>query len=160
EIQIRTYEMHLIAEKGIAAHWQYKESAREDGELDMESLKRFNGLRELIREHQTTTNPDEFLENFKTDLFDSEIYVFTPKGDVKECPEGATPIDFAYSVHTDVGNTIVSARVNGKMVSLKHRLKSGDTIEVITSKSQRPSKDWLKSCITTKAKSKIRAFVK
>ena len=160
EIQIRTFEMHLIAEKGIAAHWQYKESSDEDAEMDVESLKRFNGLRELVKEHQQTTNPDEFLENFKTDLFDSEIYVFTPKGDVKEFPEGATPIDFAYSVHTDVGNSIVSARVNGKMVSLKHRLKSGDTIEVITSKTQHPSKDWLKSCVTTKAKSKISAFVK
>src|ERR1035437_4650503 len=159
EIQIRTYEMHLIAENGIAAHWQYKET-NDDGDMDMESLKRFNGLRDLIREHQQTTNPDEFLENFKTDLFDSDIYAFTPKGDVKEFPEGATPIDFAYSVHTDVGNRIVSARVNGKMVALKHRLKSGDTIEVITSKTQTPSKDWLKNCITTKAKSKIRQFVK
>lgn len=158
EIQIRTFEMHLIAEKGIAAHWQYKENA--EGDVDQESLKRFNSLRELVKEHQQTTNPDEFLENIKTDLFDSEIYVFTPKGDVKEFPEGATPIDFAFSVHTDVGNHIVSARVNGKLVSLKHRLKNGDTIEVITSKSQKPSKDWLKSCITTKARSKIRAFVK
>jgi guanosine-3',5'-bis(diphosphate) 3'-pyrophosphohydrolase len=159
EIQIRTYEMHLIAEKGIAAHWQYKEG-HDNSNVDLETLKRFNGLRELIREHQQSTNPDEFLEDFKTDLFDNEIYVFTPKGDVKEFPEGSTPIDFAYSVHTDVGNRITSARVNGKMVSLKHRLKSGDTIEVITSKSQTPSKDWLKSCVTSRAKSKIRAFVK
>lgn len=160
EIQIRTFEMHLIAEKGVAAHWQYKEASLKDGEIDAESLKRFNGLRELIKEHQTTTNPDEFLENIKTDLFDSEIYVFTPKGDVKEFPEGATPIDFAFSVHTDVGTRITAARVNGKMVSIKHRLKSGDTIEVITSKTQHPSKDWLKGCITPRAKSKIRAFIK
>jgi len=159
EIQIRTYEMHLVAEKGIAAHWSYKEDG-EDGEIDAETLKRFNGLRELIKEHQSTTSPDEFLENFKTDMFDSEIYVFTPKGDVKEFPEGATPIDFAYGVHTDVGNHIVAARVNGKLVSLKHRLINGDTVEVITSKTQSPSKDWLKSCVTTKAKSKIRQFVK
>ncbi|MGE4133628.1 MAG: bifunctional (p)ppGpp synthetase/guanosine-3',5'-bis(diphosphate) 3'-pyrophosphohydrolase [Bdellovibrionales bacterium] len=159
EIQIRTYEMHLIAERGIAAHWQYKEEG-DTYEIDAETLKKFNGLRELIKEHQTTTNPDEFLENFKTDLFDSEIYVFTPKGDVREFPEGATPIDFAYGVHTDVGNRIVAARVNGKLVSLKHRLANGDTVEVITSKTQSPSKDWLKSCVTTKAKSKIRQFVK
>lgn len=158
EVQIRTFDMHLVAEKGIAAHWQYKED--EDGEVDADTLKRFNGLRELIKEHQAITNPDEFLENFKTDLFDSEIYVFTPKGDVKEFPEGATPIDFAYGVHTDVGNRIVAARVNGKLVSLKHRLQNGDTVEVITSKTQTPSKDWLKSCITTKAKSKIRQYVK
>lgn len=160
EVQIRTFEMHLIAEKGIAAHWQYKESG-DQGDLDMENIKRFEGLRELIREHQqAAANPDEFLENFKSDLFDSEIYVFTPKGELKEFPDGATPIDFAYSVHTDVGNRVVSARVNGKMVSLKHRLKSGDTVEVVTSKTQTPSKDWLKICVTTRAKSKIRQFVK
>lgn len=158
EIQIRTFEMHLVAERGIAAHWKYKEG--KDGEVDLESLKKFNGLRELIKEHQATTSPDEFLENIKSDLFDSEIYVFTPKGDVKEFPEGATPIDFAYAVHTDVGNRIVAARVNGRLVSLKHQLQSGDTIEVITSKSQSPSKDWLKSCVTTRAKSKIRQFIK
>jgi len=158
EIQIRTFEMHETAERGIAAHWHYKEGR--DTEMDVESLKKFNGLRELVKEHQQNTDPDEFLENFKTDLFDSEIYVFTPKGDVKDLPDGATPIDFAYAVHTDVGSRIVSARVNGKLVPLKHRLHSGDTIEVITSKTQQPSKDWLKSCVTTKAKSKIRQFVK
>jgi GTP pyrophosphokinase len=157
EIQIRTYEMHQVAERGIAAHWQYKEGD-EDG--DSEALKKFNGLRELVKEHQQNTDADEFLENFKTDLFDSEIYVFTPKGDVKDLPEGATPIDFAYAVHTDVGSKIVAARINGKLVSLKHRLQNGDTVEVITSKTQTPSKDWLKSCVTTKAKSKIRQFVK
>ncbi len=161
EVQIRTFEMHLVAEKGIAAHWRYKES--ENDEIDVESLKRFNGLRDLIREHQDQpqdTNPDEFLEDFKTDLFDSEIYVFTPKGEVKEFPDGATPIDFAYSVHTDVGNHIVGARVNGRIVSLKYQLQNGDTIEVLTSKNQTPSKDWLKSCVTTRARSKIRQFVK
>jgi guanosine-3',5'-bis(diphosphate) 3'-pyrophosphohydrolase len=161
EIQIRTFEMHLVAEMGIAAHWNYKESGEDrEGEPDQETLKKFNGLRELVKEHQSTTNPDEFLENIKTDLFDNEIYVFTPKGDVKEFPEGATPIDFAYSIHTDVGSRIVAARVNGKLVTLKHKLANGDTIEVITSKTQTPSKDWLKSCVTTKAKSKIRSFVK
>ncbi len=159
EVQIRTFEMHLVAEKGIAAHWNYKEGAQ-DGEPDQETLKKFNGLRELVKEHQSVSNPDEFLENIKSDLFDSEIYVFTPKGDVKEFPEGATPIDFAYSVHTDVGNTIVAARVNGKLVSLKQQLTNGDTIEVITSKTQTPNKDWLKSCVTPRAKSKIRQFVK
>ncbi|MGE0527510.1 MAG: bifunctional (p)ppGpp synthetase/guanosine-3',5'-bis(diphosphate) 3'-pyrophosphohydrolase, partial [Bdellovibrionales bacterium] len=155
EVQIRTFEMHVVAEKGIAAHWTYKEGS----DADVDSLKRFNGLRELIKEHQGTTSPDEFLENIKTDLFDSEIYVFTPRGDVKEFPEGATPIDFAYAVHTDVGNQVVAARVNGRLVSLKYKLRNGDTVEVITSKSQTPSKDWLKSCVTTRAKSKIRQFV-
>ena len=159
EIQIRTFEMHLVAERGIAAHWTYKEGGDEP-DIDMDSLNKFNGLRELIKEHQTADSADEFLENIKSDLFDSDIYVFTPKGDVKEFPEGATPIDFAYSVHTDVGNSIVAARINGKIVSLKYRLQNGDTVEVITSKTQTPSKDWLKSCVTTKAKSKIRAFVR
>lgn len=160
EIQIRTFDMHVIAEKGIAAHWQYKEDVNEDGNVDAESLQKFSWLRELVSLHQNSSNADEFLENVKTDLFDSEIYVFTPKGDVKEFPEGATPIDFAYAVHTDVGNRIVAARINGRLVSLKHVLQNGDTVEVITSKNQTPSKDWLKSCVTTKAKSKIRQFVK
>lgn len=158
EVQIRTFEMHDVAERGIAAHWQYKEG--KDGEIDFDSLQKFNGLRELVKEHQQNTDADEFLENIKTDLFESEIYVFTPKGDVKELPDGATPIDFAFAVHTDVGSHIVAARVNGRMVTLKHKLQNGDTIEVITSKTQTPSKDWLKSCVTTKAKSKIRQYIK
>ena len=159
EIQIRTFDMHLTAEKGIAAHWQYKEGGSES-QVDESSLQQFNWLRELVNLHQQTANSDEFLENIKTDLFDNEIYVFTPKGDVKEFPDGATPIDFAYSIHTDVGSKIVSARVNGKLVSLKYKLQNGDTIEILTSKTQQPSKDWLKSCVTTKARSKIRQFVK
>jgi len=165
EIQIRTFEMNLIAERGIAAHWAYKEAGRnEDGEGDgynnPADLQKINWLRDLVNMHQQTHSSDEFLENIKTDLFDSEIYVFTPKGEVKEFPDGATPIDFAYAVHTDVGNKIVSARVNGKLVTLKHKLQNGDTVEVITSKTQVPSKDWIKLCVTTRAKSKIRAFVK
>lgn len=162
EIQIRTHEMHLVAERGIAAHWKYKETSRgqggDDGNGDV--IDKFNWLRELVSMHQQTNSSDEFLENVKTDLFDSEIYVFTPKGEVKEFPDGATPIDFAYSVHTDVGNSIVAARLNGKLVSLKHQLQNGDTVEIITSKNQTPNKDWLKFCVTTKAKSKIRQHVK
>lgn len=161
EIQIRTFEMHLIAERGIAAHWQYKESKHGgDDDANEDAVDKFNWLRELVNMHQSTHSPDEFLENIKTDLFDAEIYVFTPKGDVKELPEGATPIDFAYSVHTDVGHKVVAARVNGRLVPLKHKLKNGDSVEVITSKNQTPSKDWLKFCVTTRAKSKIRAHVK
>lgn len=160
EIQIRTHEMHLVADKGIAAHWQYKENPNANVGNDKDNLNKFNWLRELVQLHQQTKNADEFLENVKTDLFESEIYVFTPKGEVKEFPEGATPVDFAYSVHTDVGNSIVAARVNGKIVPLKYNLQNGDTIEVITSKTQTPSKDWLKLCVTTRAKSKIRMFVR
>lgn len=161
EIQIRTHEMHQIAEWGIAAHWKYKEESRGTGKgIEKVAVDRFNWLRELVTAHQGINSSDEFLESIKGDLFESEIYVFTPKGDVKELPEGATPIDFAYSVHTDVGHRIVAARVNGRIVTLKHRLRNGDTVEVITSKTQTPSKDWLKSCVTTRAKSKVRAFVK
>ncbi len=161
EIQIRTNEMNLIAEWGIAAHWKYKEDNRGTGKgIEKVAVDKFNWLRELVSAHQGVNSSDEFLENIKTDLFESELYVFTPKGDVKELPEGATPIDFAYSVHTDVGNRIVAARINGRIVTLKHKLRNGDTVEVITSKTQTPSKDWLKICVTTRAKSKIRAFVK
>ncbi len=159
EIQIRTHEMHLVAERGIAAHWAYKEG-REDAQMDQVVTDKFNWLRDLVAMHQQTNSSDEFLENVKSDLFDSEIYVFTPKGEVKEFPEGATPIDFAYSIHTDVGSRTVAARVNGRLVPLKHKLANGDTVEIITSKNQSPSKDWLKICVTTRAKSKIRAFVK
>jgi guanosine-3',5'-bis(diphosphate) 3'-pyrophosphohydrolase len=155
EIQIRTRDMNLVAEKGIAAHWKYKEQ-KSAGQIS----EQFNWLRDLVSMHQQVSSSNEFLETVKTDLFDSEIYVFTPKGEVKELPEKATPIDFAYSIHTGVGNTCVGARVNGKIVQLKHILQNGDTVEVLTSKTQKPSKDWLKMCVTTRAKSKIRAFVK
>lgn len=156
EIQIRTTEMHLIAERGVAAHWRYKERGR----AAEDTVKQMNWLRELVEWNQKVRNPEEFLDTVKTDLFESEIYVFTPKGDVREFPDGATPIDFAYAVHTDVGNTCTGARVNGKMVPLKYNLQNGDTVEVTTSKTQVPSKDWLKFCVTNKAKSKIRAYVK
>lgn len=156
EIQIRTREMHLIAEKGIAAHWKYKEG----GKVAADSEQKFEWLRDLVSLHQQLRNPDEFLETIKSDLFDAEIYVFTPKGEVRELPDGATPIDFAFAVHTDVGTHCAAARVNGKLVPLKTRLRSGDTIEIITSAHQQPSKDWLKFVATTRAKSKIRAFVK
>lgn len=156
EIQIRTKEMHLIAEKGIAAHWKYKEGAKSPDSND----QKIDWLRDLVSLHQSVRNPDEFLETVKTDLFEREIYVFTPKGDVRELPDGSTPIDFAYAVHTDVGNHCAAARINGKLVPLKTKLKSGDTVEVISSAHQQPSKDWLKFCVTTRAKSKIRWFVK
>lgn len=157
EIQIRTRDMHLVAERGIAAHWRYKESGRD---LSQGTVDGFNWLKELVSLHQQVRNPDEFLDTIKTDLFESEIYVFTPKGDVREFPDGATPIDFAYAVHTELGNRCVGARVNGRMVPLKYQLQNGDTIEVVTSKTQNPSKDWLKFCVTNKAKTKIRAYVK
>lgn len=156
EIQIRTREMNMIADRGIAAHWKYKER----GKVDDSTSQKFDWLKDLLNWQKTVNDSEEFLDTVKTDLFESEIYVFTPKGDVKEFPEGATPIDFAYAVHTDVGNKVTGARVNGKMVPLKYQLQNGDTVEIMTSNTQVPSKDWLKICVSNKAKSKIRAYVK
>lgn len=156
EIQIRTEEMHLIAEKGIAAHWNYKER----GNLTGDKLQQANWLRELVSLHQQADSSDEFLETVKTDLMEKDIYVFTPRGDVKELPEGSTPVDLAYAIHTNLGNTCTGARVNGRMVPLKHALQNGDRVEIITLKTQTPSKDWLKFVVTNKAKSKVRQFVK
>ena len=156
EIQIRTTEMHLIAEKGIAAHWNYKER----GSLSGDKLQQANWLRELVSLHQQADSSDEFLETVKTDLMEKDIYVFTPRGDVKELPEGSTPVDLAYAIHTNLGNTCTGARVNGRMVPLKHALQNGDRVEIITLKTQVPSKDWLKFVVTNKAKSKVRQFVK
>jgi len=157
EIQIRTREMHLVAERGIAAHWKYKERGKFSDESDMQQA---NWLRDLVNSHQQVKSADEFLDGIKTDLFDSEIYVFTPKGDVREFPEGSTPLDFAYAVHTQLGNQCVGARVNGKMVPLRYHLQNGDSVEIVTSKTQVPTKDWLKFVVTNKAKQKIRQFVK
>lgn len=156
EIQIRTQDMNLIADRGIAAHWKYKEGYK----VEESTSKQFDWLKDLMQLQQQVGNSDEFLETVKSNLFETEIYVFTPKGEVRELPDGASPIDFAYAVHTDVGNRCVGARVNGKMVPLKYRLQNGDTVEVITAKTQVPSKDWLKICVTNKAKAKIRQFVK
>ncbi|MCC6277027.1 MAG: bifunctional (p)ppGpp synthetase/guanosine-3',5'-bis(diphosphate) 3'-pyrophosphohydrolase [Oligoflexia bacterium] len=156
EIQIRTSEMHLTAERGIAAHWKYKEG----GGLDKETEKRFEWLHQLLQWHQQVKDPSEFLESIKTDLFAGEIYVFTPRGDVMEFPQGSTTLDFAYSVHTDVGNRCVAAKVNGKIVPFRHKLKNGDSIEIVTSPQQKPTKDWLKMVVTSRAKNKIRAYIR
>ena len=159
EIQIRTHDMHLMAERGIAAHWIYKLKDKKM-KIKGKSLSRFNWLKDLMAWHQNSDNSEEFLENVKMDLFESEIYVFTPEGEIKEFPKGACPIDFAYAIHTQLGEKIVGAKVNGHQVPLDYRLNSGDTVEVITSKKPKPSKDWLKICVTSKARSKIRSFFK
>jgi GTP pyrophosphokinase len=155
EIQIRTHEMHLVAERGIAAHWKYKE-----GKVDSSTRDNVLWVNRLLEWQKDLSDPNEFLETVKVDLFSEDVFVFTPKGEVKELPYGATPLDFAYAVHTDVGNRCVGAKVNGRIVSLRHRLKSGDAIEVITSPNQTPSKDWLKIVKSSRAKAKIRAFIK
>ena len=153
EMQIRTHDMHRIAEEGIAAHWKYKE-----GKLEEADDKRFTWLRQLLEWQRDLKDDVEFIESVKVDLFPNEVYVFTPKGAVKQFPFGATPVDFAYSIHSDVGNHCVGARINGKIVPLRYELRSGDTVEIITSPNQKPSKDWLKNVKTSRAKTKIRQW--
>ncbi len=154
EIQIRTQEMQQVAELGVAAHWKYKEGKFETSGKDVEWVNR------LVEWHQDLKDSTEFLETVKIDLFAEDVYVFTPKGDVREFPYGSTPLDFAYAIHTDVGNHCVGAKVNGKIVPLKYRLKSGDIIEILTSTTQTPSKDWIKIVKSSKAKAKIRTYIK
>jgi GTP pyrophosphokinase len=156
EIQIRTHEMHKIAEEGIAAHWKYKEGRL----IEEADDKRFTWLRQLLEWQRDLKDNAEFLETVKVDLFPNEVYVFTPKGEVKQFPRGSTPIDFAYSIHSDVGNRCVGAKVNGKIVPLKYEFRSGDTVEIMTSPGQKPSKDWLKFVKTSRAKTKIRQWFK
>jgi GTP pyrophosphokinase len=154
EIQIRTHEMHKIAEEGIAAHWKYKEGKVVEEAED----KRFTWLRQLLEWQRDLKDNQEFIESLKVDLFPNEVYIFTPKGQVKQFPIGSTPVDFAYSIHSDVGNHCVGAKVNGKIVPLRYELRSGDTVEILTSPNQRPSKDWLKLVKTSRAKTKIRQW--
>jgi GTP pyrophosphokinase len=154
EIQIRTHEMHRIAEEGIAAHWKYKEGKVVEEAED----KRFTWLRQLLEWQRDLKDDAEFIESVKVDLFPHEVYVFTPKGAVKQFPLGASPVDFAYSIHSDVGNHCSGAKVNGKIVPLRYELRSGDTIEIMTSPNQKPSKDWLKFVKTARAKTKIRQW--
>ncbi len=155
EIQIRTRVMHEWAEKGIAAHWRYKEGRAFQDDEDNQ-IKR---LREVLEIQQDIKNPKEFMSNLKMALFPEEVYVFTPHGDVKSFPKGATPIDFAYSIHTDVGNQCTGAKVNRNIVPLRYELQNGDQIEIITQAGHHPSKDWLKYAVTSRAISKIRNWI-
>lgn len=155
EIQIRTKEMHETAEKGIAAHWAYKEGVNHERDK-----AKFGWLSRLVEWNRDLQDPNEFLETVKGDLFSEDIYVFTPKGQVMEFPQGSTPLDFAYAVHTDLGHHCIGAKVNDRLVPLKHKLKSGDTLEILTSPNQRPNKDWLKLVKSSRARSKIRSYLK
>ena len=157
EVQIRTHEMHRIAEMGVAAHWRYKERG---AAIRPRDEARFGWLKQLLELNKEAPDADEFLENMRTDLFADEVYTFTPAGDVKAFPRGSTPLDFAYSVHTRVGETTVGARVNGNMVSLDTQLRNGDIIEIITRSDAKPSKGWLQFVRTGRAKSKIRNFIR
>ena len=155
EVQIRSEEMHQIAEEGIAAHWKYKEG-RVGANADE---KYFRWLRQLLEWQQEVRDPGEFIRGLKVDLYPEEVYAFTPKGEVKALPRRATPVDFAYSVHTDVGHTCVGARVNGRMVPLRTALKSGDIVEVVTAAGHKPTRDWLNFVSTARARNKIKHFI-
>jgi GTP pyrophosphokinase len=155
EVQIRTEEMHRVAEEGIAAHWKYKE-----GRLGTDRDEQyFQWLRQLLEWQQEVRDPQEFMHNLRVELYPEEVYIFTPKGEVRSLPRGATPVDFAYSIHTDVGHQCVGARVNGRMVPLRSRLANGDIIEIVTQAGHKPSRDWLNFATTSRARSKIRHFI-
>jgi guanosine-3',5'-bis(diphosphate) 3'-pyrophosphohydrolase len=156
EIQIRTDEMDQIAKEGIAAHWVYKEG----GAVQESDSKRFSWLRQLLEWQKDLKDPREFLETVRVDLFPDEVYVFTPRGEVKSFPRGATPIDFAYSVHSAVGDRCTGAKVNGKLVPLKYELRNGDIVEILTSPNHVPSKDWLKIVKTSRARTRVRHWIK
>jgi len=156
EIQIRTHAMHYTAEYGIAAHWLYKEGKKTHGELD----RQMTWLREILEWQREMTNPEEFMEYLKVDLFQEDIFVYTPAGELKQLPRGSTALDFAFAVHSDVGFHCVGAKVNGKFVPLSTKIESGDEIEIKTSPHQTPSQDWLKVVKTTRAKTKIKHWLK
>ena len=156
EIQIRTHEMDQVAKSGIAAHWSYKEGSQ----LDENVQKTFAWIQNLVENQENFRDPEEFMENVRLDLFPDDVYVFTPRGDVKSLPKGATPVDFAYLIHTEVGNQCTGAKVNGLMAPLRYELKTGDIVEIVTSKNHHPSKDWLNFVKTVKARSRVRQWIK
>ncbi len=156
EVQIRTMEMHRMAEEGIAAHWKYKEGRVGDHKDE----RYFQWMRQLLEYQQEVRDPQEFIQHLKVDLYPEEVYTFTPKGQVKAFPRGATPIDFAYSIHTDVGHQCVGARVNGKMVPLRAHLRNGDIVEIITQAGHKPSRDWLNFVVTSSARYKIKHLIR
>ncbi|CAB5121479.1 Guanosine-3',5'-bis(diphosphate) 3'-pyrophosphohydrolase (EC / GTP pyrophosphokinase (EC, (p)ppGpp synthetase II [Olavius algarvensis associated proteobacterium Delta 3] len=156
EIQIRTRDMDRVAKAGIAAHWSYKEGRQ----VDENASHTFAWIQNLVENQAIFKNPGEFLENVRIDLFPDEVYVFTPQGEIKSLPKGATPLDFAYLIHTEVGNQCTGAKVNGRMVPLKYELQTGEIVEIVTMKGSHPSKDWLSFVKTVKARSRIRQWIK
>ena len=156
EIQIRTQEMDAIAEKGIAAHWAYKERRQ----VQQDDNLRFSWLRQIIEWQKDMPNPEDFLNTVRMELYPEDVFVFTPKGEIKELPRGSTPVDFAYAIHSEVGHRCTGARVNGRMVPLKHELQHGDVVEIITSPTHAPSRDWLQFVRTTRARNRIKQWLK
>ncbi|WP_027339705.1 RelA/SpoT family protein [Halonatronum saccharophilum] len=156
EIQIRTWEMHRTAEYGIAAHWRYKEGNKKEEDFQ----RKISWLRQLLEWQKDLNDAKEFMETLKIDLFEDEVFVFTPKGDVISLPSEATPVDFAYNIHTDIGHTCVGAKVNSKMVPIEYRLQNGDIVEILTTSNSGPSRDWLNFVKTSRAKSKIKRWFK
>jgi GTP pyrophosphokinase len=156
EIQIRTWEMDRVARSGIAAHWSYKEGTQADALV----RQRFAWIQNLVENQENVSDPNEFLENVRIDLFPEEVYVFTPRGAIKSLPRGASPVDFAYLIHSDIGHQCIGAKVNGRIVPLRYELQTGDVVEIITGKNTHPSKDWLSFVKTIKARSRIRQWVK
>ena len=156
EVQIRTEEMHRIAEEGIAAHWKYKAGGSAVTARDEERL---NWIRQLVEWQKEMTDPNEFLSSLKMDLYPDEVYTFTPKGKVVVVPAGATPIDFAYTIHTEVGHTCVGAKINGRMVPLRTKLRTGDIVEIVTQKDHKPSRDWLTFVKSPRARNKIKHWL-
>jgi GTP pyrophosphokinase len=156
EIQIRTRDMHHEADMGVAAHWSYKQGSP----ADMSDARKFRWLRELLEIMEQETKPEEFLENTKLELFADQVYVFSPKGDLIELPNGATPVDFAYAVHSGVGDKCVGAKINGRIAPLNTKLQNGDQVEIITSKTQTPSPTWERFVVTGKARSHIRRYIR
>ncbi len=157
EVQIRTRQMHEVAEAGIAAHWRYKEGSRADRRYD----EKLAWVRQLMEWQREVSDATEFVEGLKLDVFQDQVFVFTPKGDVKDLPAGATPLDFAYRIHTDVGHRTIGAKVNNRLVPLDYRLRNGDIVEIVTTKaSHGPSRDWLAIVQTNQAREKIRQWFK
>jgi guanosine-3',5'-bis(diphosphate) 3'-pyrophosphohydrolase len=156
EIQIRTEEMHQEADLGVAAHWSYKQG----GKSALQDLKKFRWLRELLEIMEQEQKPEDFLENTKLELFQDQVYVFSPKGDLIELPQGSTPVDFAYAVHSDVGDKCVGSKINGRIAPLNTKLTNGDQVEIITSKTQTPSPTWERFVVTGKARSHIRRYIR
>jgi GTP diphosphokinase / guanosine-3',5'-bis(diphosphate) 3'-diphosphatase len=158
EMQIRTHDMHRVAEKGVVAHWEYR--SQQGGRVRPEEAAKYTWFRELESYQKDLKDPAEFLEVIKSDLFPDEVFVFTPKGDLRTFPRGATPLDFAYSIHSEVGDHCSGARTNGQLVPIRHRLRNGDVVEVQTDESVSPNKEWLECCVTPRARSRIRTYLR